>query len=108
MIVELAGHTCDSVHSATEALAYSDFRCPTVVVTDLAMANLNGMGLARWPGCSCARFQLIPMTEQELDGSELLALRRTFPEVIFKPDEVERFLSMIDRLMLQNGYSPHS
>jgi DNA-binding response OmpR family regulator len=108
VIVELAGHSCDSVHSATEALAYSDFRCPTVVVIDLSMPNLDGMGLARWPWCSCARVPLIPMTAQELDGSELLALRRTFPEVIFKPIEVERFLNMIDRLMLQNGSSRHS
>jgi len=77
-------------------------------VTDLSMPNLDGMSLARWLWCSCPTDPPILRTAQKLDGPDLLAFRRTFTEVVFKPVEVERFLNMIDRLMLQNGFSPHT
>src|SRR4051812_30228935 len=68
-IVERAGHSCASAHSASEALDCCARRRPQVVVTDLAMPNLDGRGLASWLRRRCPSIPLILMTAQTLDAA---------------------------------------
>ena len=75
-------------------------------MTDLSMPNLDGMGGT--PAMVQLCVPLIPMTAQETAGSGANRPAVLFTEVIFKPVDVERFLNMIDRLKLQNGFSPHT
>jgi CheY-like chemotaxis protein len=98
-VVKGAGHPCVAAGSASEALTHCETHRPQVVVTDLSMPNLDGLGLAGWMHLRYPSVPLILMTGQPLDSSSFDSLRRTFTEVLRKPLDVERFLSRIDRLM---------
>ncbi len=98
-IVATAGHACRTAGSATEALRQCDLVRPRLVVTDLAMPNLDGQGLARWLHARCPSVPLILLTGEMLDRRALAALRPTFAAVMTKPVDVAGLLGLIDRLM---------
>ena len=94
-----SGHRCIAARSASEALACCDHLRPRVVVTDLAMPNLDGRGLARWLQARCPSVPIILMTGQVFDPSSLDELERTFTAVLPKPIDIDRLLGLLDRLM---------
>jgi CheY-like chemotaxis protein len=98
-IVATAGHACRTAGSATEALRQCDLARPRLVVTDLAMPNLDGRGLARWLHERCPSVPLILLTGEMLDRRALAALRPAFAAVMTKPVDVAVLLGLIDRLM---------
>lgn len=98
-VVKGAGYPCVAAVSAAEALAHCEVHRPQVVVTDLSMPNLDGVGLAGWLKLRYPSVPLILMTGQQLDSSSVDSLRRTFTAVLTKPLDVERFLHRLDRLM---------
>ncbi|WP_422926950.1 response regulator [Singulisphaera sp. PoT] len=104
-IIERAGHACETAESASQAVAICDRRRPQVVVTDLAMPNLDGCGLASWLGARYPSIPLLLMTGQMLDARELVDLRRRFTAVFPKPVDVDWFLECLDRLMPAHGFS---
>jgi len=98
-VVEQVGHPCISANSASDALVYCDSHPPQVVVTDLAMPDLDGLGLARWLKARYPRLPIILVTGQELDPAALTVLRQTFTEVMRKPVDPESLLTLLERLM---------
>jgi len=98
-VVELAGHRCASAGSATDALSTCDSCRPQVVVTDLAMPNLDGHGLARWLRDRYPSVPIILVTGEQLDARTRDRFRGTFTAVFSKPVDVEQFLDKLDRLM---------
>jgi CheY-like chemotaxis protein len=97
-LVTLSGHRCISAHSGTDAVRLCDIRRPRVVVTDLAMPNLDGRGLARWLQMRYPSVPFILMTGQEFDAQTLAELRRTFTAVLSKPVDIDQLLSLLERL----------
>jgi CheY-like chemotaxis protein len=85
--------------SAAEALRHCDAQRPRVVVTDLSMPNLDGLGLAEWMHLRFPSVPLILMTGQFLDPSTRTALARIFTAVMPKPVDVEQLLGRLERLM---------
>ena len=97
-VVELAGHPV-SAGSATDALSTCDSCRPQVVVTDLAMPNLNGHGLALWLRERYPSVPIILVTGEQLDPRTRDLFRGLFTAVFSKPLDVEVFLEKLDRLM---------
>ena len=98
-VVKGAGYPCVVATSATAALSQCELRRPQVVVTDLAMPNLDGRGLAHWINARYPSLPLILMTGEQLDPAALATLRQTFTAVFLKPIDLDRFLNWLDRLM---------
>jgi DNA-binding NtrC family response regulator len=98
-VVKGAGHPCVVASSATGALRQCEIRRPQVVVTDLAMPNLDGHGLAHWISARHPSLPLILMTGEHLDPAALAEMRRTFTAVFLKPIDLDLFLKWLDRLM---------
>jgi CheY-like chemotaxis protein len=94
-----SGHRCIAARSGAEALACCDSRRPRVVVTDLAMPDLDGRGLARWLQSRCPSVPIILMTGQVFGPGSLDELERTFTAVLPKPIDVDRLLKLLDRIM---------
>jgi CheY-like chemotaxis protein len=97
-LIRGAGHRCVAACSGTEALHCCDSRRPRVVVTDLAMPNLDGVGLARWLHARYPSIPLILMTAHELDAQARGALEHTFTAVLPKPIDIQNLLGLLDRL----------
>jgi DNA-binding NtrC family response regulator len=93
------GHCPIAALSGAEALECCESRRPRVVVTDLAMPNLDGKGLARWLQARYPSVPLILMTGQEFDPTALGELERIFAAVLPKPVDMDRLLHLLDRLM---------
>src|SRR5437762_14327738 len=70
-LVRLSGHRCLAARSGTEALLCCDNRRPWVVVTDLAMPNLDGRGLARWLQARHPSVPIILMTGEDFEPRSL-------------------------------------
>jgi CheY-like chemotaxis protein len=70
-----------------------------VVVTDLAMPNLDGHGLALWLKQRFPSIPIILVTGEWLDEETRALFRQTFTEVFSKPVDIESFLERLDRLM---------
>ena len=104
-IVEDAGFDCAIACSARQAVEHCDERRPQVVVTDLAMPNLDGCGLASWLSLRLPSVPLLLMTGQALDDPELASLRRSFIAVLPKPVDVDWLLSWIERLMPDSRFA---
>jgi DNA-binding NtrC family response regulator len=98
-LVRLSGHACIATSSITDALSHCDLCKPRVVVTDLTMPNLDGVGLARWLQARHPSVPMVLMTGQSFDPRSLDELQRTFTAVLPKPIDVDRFLDLLDRLM---------
>jgi CheY-like chemotaxis protein len=98
-VVERAGHKCVSAGSASDALSTCDACRPRVVVTDLAMPNLDGHGLACWLRARYPSVPVILVTGEALDPATRAAFRGTFMDMFTKPVDVESFLDRLDRLM---------
>lgn len=98
-VVQVAGHRCVMALSASEALRHCDAQRPRLVVTDLSMPNLDGLGLADWMHLRFPSVPLILMTGQFLDPALLATLGRRFTAVMTKPIDVERLLGRVERLM---------
>jgi CheY-like chemotaxis protein len=98
-VVKSAGHRCATASSAREAIACVDAQRPQVVVTDLAMPNLDGLGLASWLHPRFPSVPLILLTGQKLDSDATAALGRTFTAVLSKPVNVPWFLDRLERMM---------
>jgi CheY-like chemotaxis protein len=99
VLLESVGYACVSTLCSSEALAYCRTRRPSLVVTDLAMPQLDGHDLAcglkaRFPG-----LPIVLLTGEMLDASRQEKLSRTFTSVFSKPLEVESFLALIESLM---------
>lgn len=100
-VVKSAGYPCLTAASGAEAVALCEARRPQVVVTDLSMPNLDGLGLAGWLSQRYPSVPLILMTGQKLDTTDVDALRRSFTAVLTKPLDVEDFLDRLNRMMPQ-------
>jgi CheY-like chemotaxis protein len=98
-VVRLHGHRCVSTCSPGDAVRFCDSRRPQVVLTDLAMPNLDGQALARWLRSRFPSLPIILMTGQELDAATRRTLQRTFTAILPKPLDIEALLSVLDRLM---------
>jgi CheY-like chemotaxis protein len=98
-LVKLAGHRCVPVGSATSALRTCEVGRPRVVVTDLAMPNLDGRDLARRLKDRYPSVPIILVTGEPLDLTDLGDLRGTFTAVFPKPIEIESFLNCLEQLM---------
>jgi CheY-like chemotaxis protein len=98
-LVSQSGHRCLVANSGAEALHLCDARRPQVIVTDLSMPNLDGLGLARWLQGRHPSVPIILMTGQSLDAHALEALRRRFTAVLAKPIDVDQLLGLLDRVM---------
>ncbi len=98
-LVNLSGHACVASNSITDALSHCDRCKPSVVVTDLAMPNLDGCGLARWLQARHPSLPMILVTGQSFDRSSLDDLQRTFTAVLSTPIDVARVLGLLDRLL---------
>jgi CheY-like chemotaxis protein len=99
LVVETAGHDCVATSSASDALVYCDRRRPSVVVTDLAMPQLDGQGLARWIKARYPTVPILLITGEALDAEAVSGLRCTFSAVLAKPIEIEPFLDLLEHLM---------
>jgi CheY-like chemotaxis protein len=97
-----AGHRCVAARSGAEALVCCDRRRPRLVLTDLAMPNLDGFGLARWLKARYPSVPLVLMTGQPFDPETLHELRRTFADVLPKPVDIDHLLGLVDRVMPRN------
>ena len=102
-VVALSGHRCVSTPSPTDAVRLCDARRPQVVVTDLAMPNLDGQALARWLRSRFPSIPIVLMTGQALDVETLEGLEGTFTAILAKPVDIDRFVSLLDRLMPPRG-----
>lgn len=102
-VVALSGHGCASTCSSSDAVRLCEMRRPQVVVTDLAMPNLDGQALGRWLRSRFPSVPIILMTGQDLDAQALGRLRRTFTAILTKPVDIDRFLSLLGRLMPLRG-----
>ena len=98
-VVELEGHATVAAASAAEAIRACDLRPPQVLVTDLAMPNLDGRGLARWMKARHPSVPLILVTGELLDESALVPLRRLFSAVYTKPVHLPSLLDRLARMM---------
>jgi CheY-like chemotaxis protein len=76
-----------------------DSRRPQVVLTDLAMPNLDGQALARWLRSRFPSLPIILMTGHDLDAATNRVLQRTFTAILPKPVDIEALISVLDRLM---------
>jgi CheY-like chemotaxis protein len=94
-----SGHRCIAARSGAEALVCCDRCRPRVVVTDLAMPNLDGRALARWLQARCPSVPIILMTAEAFDARSLGELERTFTAVLPKPIDIDRLLGLLNRLM---------
>jgi CheY-like chemotaxis protein len=102
-VVSRSGYRCVSTSSPTDAVRFCDSRRPQVVVTDLAMPNLDGQGLARWLRSRFPSVPIILMTGQDLDAPTREGLEPSFTAILAKPVNIERFLSLLGRLMPPRG-----
>jgi CheY-like chemotaxis protein len=102
-VVALTGHRCISTCSPSDAVRLCDTSRPQVVVTDLAMPNLDGQALARWLRSRFPSVPIVLMTGQVLDARTLGRLQGTFTAILAKPVDIDRFLSLLDRLMPPRG-----
>ena len=98
-VVELAGLACFATVSSWEALRFCHERKPCLVVTDLAMPELDGHGLglsiqAKHPGVP-----MLLVTGELLDSADLYRLGATFNAVLLKPLQVDRFLTLVQKLV---------
>jgi two-component system response regulator GlrR len=98
-LLKISGYASVPACSGTEALLCCDLRPPRLVVTDLAMPNLDGLALARWLRSRHPSVPIILLSGQAFDSRLLDELQRTFTAVLSKPVEIDRFLALIDRLM---------
>lgn len=98
-VVELEGYACVPVTSAVEAIRSCDLTPPQVVITDLAMPNLDGRGLARWLKGRFPSVPLILVTGEPLDAPAISVLKRTFTAVYSKPVDVVSLLDRLSRMM---------
>lgn len=98
-VVASAGHECVSAASATDAVSSCDASLPRVVVTDLAMPNLDGHGLARWLKDRFPSVPIILVTGEMLDSGTRAAFGETFTAVFSKPVDIESLLERLGRLM---------
>ncbi|MDR3633462.1 MAG: response regulator [Isosphaeraceae bacterium] len=98
-VVELEGYATVSTTSATEAIRTCDVRPPQVVITDLAMPNLDGHGLARWVKTRYPSVPLILVTGEVLENGRLAQLQTMFSAVYPKPIDVVSLLERLSRMM---------
>lgn len=98
-VIALEGYECMTAGSGAEAIRQCDRRPPRVVITDLAMPNLDGRGLARWLRARFPSVPLILVTGEILDGADLAALFCTFSAVYSKPVDVSSLLEHVARIM---------
>jgi CheY-like chemotaxis protein len=102
-LVELVGHTCVPANSAFDALVYCDAHPPRAVVTDLVMPQLDGQALARWLKARYPNVPIILLTGQQLDELDGGELEKNFAAVLQKPLDVEKFLGLLQQLMLPDA-----
>jgi CheY-like chemotaxis protein len=97
--VELDGHPTVGAESAAEAIRLCDARPPQVVITDLAMPNLDGSGLARWVRARYPSVPLILVTGEPLDDAALGSFGQTFAAIYSKPVDIAALLDRLARMM---------
>jgi DNA-binding NtrC family response regulator len=98
-LIRSSGHHAIATRSGTEALACCERRRPRVVLTDLAMPNLDGKGLALWLQTRYPSVPLILMTGQECDPAVRGDLEQLFAAILPKPIDINRLLRLLDRMM---------
>jgi CheY-like chemotaxis protein len=94
-VIEDAGLPVVGVASAKLAISICKERRPRVVVTDLDMPDLNGLGLARQLTAAHPRLPIVLITGQSLNETELRALGLSFAGVMNKPLDPNEFVQML-------------
>ncbi|MEO6810394.1 MAG: response regulator [Isosphaeraceae bacterium] len=105
-VMERAGLRCVAAGSPADALVYCNTRRPRVVVTDLAMPEIDGGTLgrllqARYPG-----IPLVLITGHDLDDPAVVPLRSIFRAILTKPLEPDEILCLVHGLMASPESSP--
>jgi CheY-like chemotaxis protein len=99
MVVETAGYACAAVDGPADALAFCESRRPALVVTDLAMPDLDGHTLARRLKSRYPSLPILLLTGEALTALDRAAFGPTFEAVLTKPLDVGPFLSLLDGLI---------
>ncbi len=98
-IIEQEGFTCLTATSSSDAIRLCDLKAPKVVVTDLAMPNLDGHGLARWLAMRFPSIPLILVTGETLDERTRAKLEGSFAAVYSKPVDARLLIDRLSRMM---------
>ena len=98
-LVEMTGRRCVTAGCGAEALAVCDRRRPSLIVTDLTMPRLDGIGLARAVRARFATLPIVLVTGQDLADPALRPDLARFNATLPKPLEPCGFLTLITSLM---------
>jgi CheY-like chemotaxis protein len=98
-VLETIGYPCVATTSPTNALAMCDTSRPALVVTDLAMPRLDGVGLARGLKARHPTLPILLVTGETLDEPTRCDCGNTFAGVFTKPLSIEPFLAQVAILM---------
>jgi CheY-like chemotaxis protein len=98
-VLQCEGYACVATPCPTHALALCDGRRPGLVVTDLAMPRLDGLGLARVLRARHPNLPIVLITGELIDPSTEALFRGTFARRFAKPIDLGPFLSAVAGLM---------
>src|SRR5262249_29205338 len=97
-LLSLMGHTVAAVHKGRDALEQLAAFSPDVIITDIAMPEMDGIELARRIRAAHQqrRILLVALTEYELesDGDELVAA--DFDVLLTKPVQIAELQALFD------------
>ena len=104
VLLESVGYHCVSSTIAPDALRFCDGRRPSLVVTDLSMPDLDGLGLTNGLKSRYPDLPVLLITGEDFDAVTQTGLHRTFAGIFKKPLEVEPFLALVGRLLPPQGF----
>jgi CheY-like chemotaxis protein len=106
-VLEAVGYSCVATTSPTNALAICQKSRPALVVTDLAMPRLDGVGLARGLKARHPTLPILLVTGERLDEPTRRDCRQTFAGVFTKPLAMEPFLAQVSDLLSPDSPRSH-